>query len=274
MNFDLYWLAVAAMLGASIGSFLNVCIYRIPREMSINRPRRSFCPKCMRPIAWHDNIPVLSWLLLRGRCRRCGAPIAGRYPLVEAITGVLFALVWWKFAFPLGDALDPRVPVYWLLVSGLVVGTFIDLDYYILPDRITVGGIVAGLLISALVPSLHGETSMLRGFLAAGTGLCLGFGLLWLVAILGEAVFRKEAMGFGDVKLLGALGAFLGWPSVLFTLVGASFLGSVVGLTLILIKGRKWQSKIPFGPYLAAAALIYLFAGEAIWAWYRTRFWL
>jgi leader peptidase (prepilin peptidase) / N-methyltransferase len=263
------------LLGACIGSFLNVCIYRIPREESIIAPG-SHCPKCNRPIAWTDNIPLLSWIALRARCRHCGARISPRYVLVEALVAVLFLLVWLKFGMAPGTrpiGLVPvtawaLVPVYWTLVSGLVLGTFVDFEHMIIPDRVSLGGIVLGLGLSALLPSMHGVATMKDSVFASALGAAVGWGSLWAVAVVGQLIFRKEAMGFGDVKLLGAIGAFLGWRGVLFTIVGSSLFGSIVGLALVCTGRRAMQSRIPYGPYLALAALVWMYWGQTIWQQY------
>ncbi len=266
-----FFTALSFPLGACIGSFLNVCVYRIPRELSVVAPR-SFCPSCRQQIPWHLNIPVFTWLMLGGKCKFCKAKISPRYALIEALTGVLFLLIWLKYfptagARPLG--LDPvtmpvLVPVYWLMVSGLILGTFIDFEHMILPDRVTLGGILVGLLLSGLFPAIHGESEVMRGLLWSSLGALSGWGLLWAAAILGRFVLKKDAMGFGDVKLLGAIGAFLGTKAVLFTILGSSLVGSIVGITMVLVGKKKLQSRIPYGPYLAMAAVIWILWGQAI----------
>jgi len=258
---NLFWSAFSAIFGAVVGSFLNVCIYRIPLEQSVVRPR-SRCPKCGTPIAWYDNVPLISWLALRGRCRRCGEGISPRYALVEALTAALFAAVWSRYGW------DPRTPVYWLAVSGLVLGSFVDLDHLIIPDRVTLGGMAAGLALSAAVPPLHGAGNWMEGLSASVIGLVAGAGALGLIAELGRRAFKKEAMGLGDVKLLGAIGAFLGWRAVVFSLVVSSFAGSIVGVYLIVRKGRAWQTRIPYGPYLALAAVVWVLGGDGWWEAY------
>jgi leader peptidase (prepilin peptidase) / N-methyltransferase len=259
--------ALIFFFGACIGSFLNVCIYRIPRDESIVLPR-SHCPRCGRMIAWYDNIPILSWYLLRARCRHCGESISSRYVLVEALIAFLFTMVWLQYG------ISVYTPVYWIVVSGLVVATFVDFEHYIIPDRISIGGMLLGLLLSALYPELHAYGSLLpdvdvwSGLTQSALGIALGAGSLWFVAIIGKLIFRKDAMGLGDVKLLGAIGAFLGWRAVLFTIVVSSFAGSIVGIILIAIGNRKWQSKIPYGPYIALAAILWIYFGEALWQAY------
>jgi leader peptidase (prepilin peptidase) / N-methyltransferase len=265
--------------GACAGSFLNVCIYRIPRDMSVVRPR-SHCPGCGKMIPWYLNIPLVSFLFLRGKCAFCGVRISARDFLVELLTGVLFLLVWLKFDLegayrPLGliAMTDWRlVPVYWLMVGGLILGTFVDFEHLIIPDRVTLGGIVAGLVLSGLFPSLHGVATVKESLLRACVGAAVGWGFLWGVGALGTLIFRKPAMGFGDVKLLGAMGAFLGWQAVFFIVVVSSFFGSLVGVTLVLSGQRTMQGRIPYGPYLALAAVLWSFWGQAWWNAYFSMF--
>ena len=268
--------AISFILGTCIGSFMNVCIYRIPREMPVYRPSRSCCPACRRSIAWYHNIPLLSYLLLRGKCAYCGKGFTVRYFLVEALVGVLFLLVFLKLACgeggaPLGlvAACDWRlVPIYWLAMCGLVLGTFVDFEHLIIPDRVTLGGIVAGLVLSPLVPAMHNRETWLGGLTQAVIGAAVGWGILWTLGFVGKLVFRKEAMGFGDVKLAGAIGAFLGWRAVLFTLFISSFCGAIVGIGLVLAGRKEMGSRIPYGPYLALAAAIWILWGWSMWAVY------
>jgi leader peptidase (prepilin peptidase)/N-methyltransferase len=266
--FFLLFAFFSTLFGACVGSFLNVCIHRIPRDESVVAPR-SHCPHCNALIPWHLNIPVLSWLCLRGRCAACKGPIAFRYTLVELLTGMLFLAVFMKWAAPAAIHMQPLahpllVPVYWLVLAGLILGTFVDFEHFIIPDSVTVGGMAAGLALSALVPAMHGQTVWWRGLLDAGIGLAVGFGLLYAVGWIGTKAFKKEAMGFGDVKLMGAIGAFLGWKAVLFTIFASSLLGSAAGLLLIAFGGVKLQGRIPFGPYISAAAALWIFWGEAL----------
>lgn len=348
----------AFVLGAVVGSFLNVCIYRMPRDLSVNEPRRSFCPHCKTQIPWYQNLPLFSWLLLRGRCAQCKAPIAFRYFGVELLTGLLFWAVWrhlgpesWVLALP-----------YWILVSLLVVATFIDFDFFIIPDEITIGGTVAGVLLSLAIPVMMASDSHLEGALWSLVGAGVGFATLWTVVELGKKAFGKkriafekpesflwtrqgeeaelavgedkqpwseffsresdrmimqcteaevagrkwenaelefhynrlkigsetwqlmdldliqgslreiviprEAMGFGDVKFIAAIGAFLGWKAVFFTVLSASSIGAVVGVAAIALGRREWSAKLPFGPYLALGALLWMFAGPDLVAWY------
>jgi leader peptidase (prepilin peptidase)/N-methyltransferase len=244
------------LAGACIGSFLNVCIYRMPLGRSIVHPR-SHCAACGTLIPWYDNIPVLSWLLLRGKARCCGTVVDGRYAVVEAMTGILFVVLW--NMYPVPEAL-----VYCALTAALITASFIDLDHFIIPDEISLGGAVAGLLISALVPSLHNADSWWPGLKASLIGLVAGGGGLLAIAIIGSLLLRKEAMGMGDVKLLGMLGAFLGWKSIPFIVAVSSMTGAVIGVGLILGRTKKWGIPVPFGPFIALAALIWMLGGH-IW---------
>ncbi len=261
--------------GACVGSFLNVCIYRIPAGMSVVTPR-SHCPRCRAMIAWYDNIPLFSFLWLGARCRHCKTSITARYFGVELLTAVLFLAVWLKVGFgsgapPLGlapvNALR-LIPIYWLVVSGLVLATFVDLDHMIIPDRISLGGIVAGIGLSALVPALHGAETVWPALLRAGAGAAIGFLSLWAIAWFGRLLFKKEAMGFGDVKLMSALGAFFGGYAVFFILLMSSLVGSVIGVVLIALQRKRLRARIPFGPFLALAAVLWILWGPVWWEWY------
>ncbi len=245
MPFEYYiFLGATFILGSIIGSFLNVCIYRIPEGLSIVSPR-SRCPHCATPIRWYHNIPILSWLFLKGRCAYCGSGVSVRYPLVEALTGVLFALFFYRFA------LHPVTPVILLLVAALVVITFIDLDHQIIPDVISLPGIPIGFLCSFFVPWVSWQGSLL--------GIVLGGGSLLTIALGYELLTKKEGMGFGDVKLLAMLGAFLGWTAIFPIIFIGSLLGTLVGIPLMLIKKADGKLAVPFGPFLAAGALTHIF---------------
>ncbi|MCO5044413.1 MAG: prepilin peptidase [Kiritimatiellae bacterium] len=257
----IYFTLLAFFGGACIGSFANVCIHRIPRGESVVRPR-SRCPACGTLIAGYDNIPLVSYFLLRGRCRHCGAKISARYPLVELVMAVFFLALWNRYGF------DLRTLIYMGLTTALVVATFIDLDFMIIPDRISLGGIPAGLLASAWVPMLHGASAWQPALWSSLWGAAVGAGSLYLVSVLGRLAFKKDAMGMGDVKLLGAIGAFVGWEGVVFTILLSSLLGSIIGMGLILARGKEWQSRIPYGPYLAVAALVWILGGSAWWQLY------
>ena len=261
--FFIYFSLLVFFIGACIGSFLNVCIYRIPREESVVAPR-SHCPHCNQMIPAYDNIPLVSYLLLAGRCRTCKNVISVRYFLVELLTAVLFLLVWLQYGF------DARTPIYWMMISGLILGTFVDFEHMIIPDRVTLGGVVAGLVLSPLVPALHDVTRPLDSLIAALIGMVVGAGILWGVGFLGKLILRKEAMGMGDVKLLGGVGALLGWQAVLFVIMISALIGSCVGVALILSRSKEWRSRIPYGPYLALATVVWILWGKAWWEAYFT----
>jgi leader peptidase (prepilin peptidase) / N-methyltransferase len=246
---------MSVLFGATIGSFLNVCICRLPKEESIVTPG-SHCPQCGKPIRWYDNLPLVSFLLLRGKCRHCHGSISVQYPLVEAITALLSLLLFIRF----GPSWD--YVVYFAFTAALVVITVIDLHHQIIPDVISLPGIAVGLLASWILPSTTVVNSLL--------GLLLGGGSLFLVATVYEWLFKREGMGGGDVKLLAMIGAFLGWKAVILTVLFSSLIGSIVGIAVILWKGRDFKYAIPFGPFLSAGALIALFYGEDLIFWYLT----
>lgn len=245
--------AIAFVLGAVVGSFLNVCIYRIPEGQSIVSPP-SHCPKCGQRIRWYQNVPVVSWLILRGRCSACGVRIPIRYLLVEVLTGILFVLVFWRVG------LSWALPVFWCFVSAQVVITFIDLDHQIIPDVISLPGIVVGFACSFVVPWLAWVDSLL--------GVLLGGGLLFAVAWGYELLTKREGMGGGDIKLLAMIGAFLGWKAICPVIFFASLMGTLVGVPLMLFKKEDSRFALPFGPFLAGSALLYLFCGVEIVNWY------
>lgn len=244
------------LAGLCIGSFLNVCIWRIPRDESIVWPG-SHCPACHHALAPWDNVPLLSWLLLNGKCRHCKAPISPRYFVVELLTGALFAGLWFVHGWTL------QTPIYMFFTAALVLGTFVDFDHLILPDRVTIGGMVAGPLLSFAFPALQGQTERLPALIQSAIGLALGYGILWTVATIGRLVLKREAMGMGDVKLLGAIGACLGWQAVLFTVFVSSLSGTLLGVTLIAAGKKELQSKIPYGPHIALGAVLWMFCGPA-----------
>lgn len=356
---QLYLDFMVFVFGAVIGSFLNVCIHRMPREESIVSPP-SHCPHCHERIHWTDNIPLVSYIMLRGKCRHCRAPISPRYVLIELMAALLFLMMWLKLTpwdRPSAQAIDfLKIAIYWLVIAGLIVATFIDFEHYIIPNEITVGGVVVGLLCSMAVPSLQHTQSRGIAALWSALGILTGGLILYLIAEMGkllfgrlrvplppgstiriaegklklpdeevawtdlflresdsirfkatslkiadkeysevtvivrrdsltvngeqhplteavvveattnEIVIPREAMGFGDVKLLAAIGAFLGWQATVFAIFLSSMVGSLVGLTLIVVGKRDLQGRIPYGPYIALGAIIWLFAQDQLLA--------
>jgi leader peptidase (prepilin peptidase)/N-methyltransferase len=242
------------LLGLCIGSFLNVCIYRMGREESVVRPG-SHCPACKKPIRPKDNIPLLSYIFLKGRCRDCGVKISFRYFFIEFLTGMVFLMLYSYFG------LRPLTFVYCLFVCGLIVATFVDFDFRIIPDEISVGGVVVGILASFIFPGMHRMATHLLGLRESLLGVLVGGGILWVLGCIGDFIFKKESMGGGDVKLLAMIGAFLGWQSALLCLPLASVIGAVVG---IIAKIRTGESVIAFGPYLSMGAFISLFWADKI----------
>ena len=353
--YELFFSIVAFVLGAVVGSFLNVVIYRLPLDLSVNEPKRSFCPSCKKQIPWHQNLPLISWLFLRGKCANCGSRIAFRYFAVELVTALMFLAVWLTFEWDVAIA-------YWVFVSLLIAATFIDFEHFIIPDEITLGGVVVGVLACVVVPQLMLTDERWRALLTSLASAALGYALLWLVLEGGKLAFGKkrirldaptpftwtragedadfvvgeekglwsdnfaresdqlllecsavvidqrdlgattlrfhynrvafgneevqldtlgtitgvvrelqiprEAMGRGDLKFLAAIGAFLGWRAVLFSVFAGSLLGSIVGIVTLVIGKRVWSAKLPFGPYLAAGALVWMFFGDALIGWY------
>lgn len=353
------WVAVG-LLGLITGSFLNAVIHRLPLGISLLNPRRSYCPSCGKTIPWHENLPVASWVLLRGRCSGCALPIAIRYPLVELLTAAFYLLSWGRFGLPLA-------PLFWIFLSLLVAATFIDFDHLIIPDEITLGGTAAGILCSTLAPSLVGGFVWWEGLVLSVSGAACGYFVLWGVVELGKLAFGqrriratrgaalpleiagsngepllslgedriplaeffyresdrilasctrleidgscledgtltishaelrygeqawpldllsdampiraeateitlpREAMGFGDVKFLACIGAFLGWKGALFSLLAGSMVGALIGLLLMAMTKGRSGGRIPFGPYLAMGAALWVFAGPELLALY------
>lgn len=260
----IYLNTLVFVIGACVGSFLNVVIYRMPAGKSVVRPR-SQC-KCGKFIAWYDNIPILSWFILRGKCRDCGEKFSFRYPAIELGTALLFLGLWTVGGFPVG--------LVWIVFAGMMIpAAFIDLDTMEIPDSFSIGGFIVGLLFCALVPAIHGiiptGTFVIDGVLGVKEGLLgafVGSGLILWVALVAEAILKKEAMGFGDVKLMGAIGAFCGWQGAIFAFFG----GAVIGCLLLLICWPLMRSKseeeegnrIPFGPALAMGGVLYLLAAK------------
>jgi leader peptidase (prepilin peptidase)/N-methyltransferase len=252
------------ILGAIVGSFLNVCIVRMPKEHSIVKPA-SHCVKCKHPLAWFDNIPLISFLLLAGKCRYCKAPFSFRYFLVELLTGITFVVFYLYFG------LTPLLWPYLFMAGCFIVATFVDFEHRIIPDEISVGGMFAGFVFSFLVPSMHvsaggpsGLVFHLQGLYHSILGALIGGGAIYAMGILGDFLFKKESMGGGDVKLLAMVGAFLGWKMAILTFFVAPFFGAVFG---IIEKIRTKDSAIPYGPFLVLAALICLFKGQQLLSW-------
>jgi leader peptidase (prepilin peptidase)/N-methyltransferase len=249
----------AFVVGACIGSFLNVCVYRVPLNRSVVSPG-SHCAACGAPIPWYNNLPIVTWLVLRGRAACCGTRIDLRYWLVEIGMAFLIMSVWLKY----GETDPVEAVIYAIMISGLTAGCLIDLDHYIIPDRFTLGGCVVGFVACTIHPALMGQKTALLGFSWSLTGALVGAFTLLAVAWLGTIIFKKEAMGMGDVKLLAALCAFLGGTSVTWILPISSGIGSVLGLTLIFWQRGAWGTRIPYGPFLGLAAILWLFGGSTL----------
>ena len=241
------------VFGALVGSFLNVCIYRLPRGESIVFPG-SHCPRCNRPIIFYDNIPLFSYLLLRGKCRHCGTPISLQYPIVEGVTACFSVLMFLRF----GPSIDYFF--FFAFVSGLIVITVIDLFHQIIPDVVSLPGIGVGLVGSLVLSQISFRESLI--------GALLGGGILFLVAFGYQWLFKREGMGGGDVKLLAMIGAFLGWKAVILTIFLSSLIGSIVGVLIMILKGKNFKYAIPFGPFLSLGAILALFWGKRIVDWY------
>lgn len=339
-----FWSVVFFVFGSMVGSFLNVCIYRMPLGLSVVSPP-SHCPHCKYSIPWYLNVPLLTWSMLRGKCKSCGAPISPRYFGVELLTAIAFLGCWLSF----GHQSVWLALVYALFISGLIVATFIDFEHFIIPDEITIGGTVVGFMCSMLFPALHAEQSIKNAIVNSLIGLGVGGGIVYLIlragklmfgrqrmelpadtkiifsetavhlpdrdipydelfyrqsdvivmhartlelvdrgysdvqvrlspkrlcigdeefapetvphmeAVSTEIVLPREAMGFGDVKFMAAIGAFLGWQATVFSLMVSSMIGSLVGISLIVMGRREWSSRLPYGPYIAVAAAIWVF---------------
>jgi leader peptidase (prepilin peptidase) / N-methyltransferase len=247
------WLVIAfAWLGLAVGSFLNVCIHRLPRKASVVSPP-SACPACGYRLRWYDNIPIVSYVWLRGRCRQCRAPISLRYPIVELVTAGVFLLHYAAWGWD--PVLIPRL----VFACALIVLFAIDLEHQLLPDVITLPGIVLGLLVSTVFPP---------GLKSAFLGALLGGGVLFVIGEVWSRLRNVDAMGGGDVKMLAMVGAFLGVPGTILTFVLASYFGGLAGIALIVSRSGGLMSKLPFGTFIAVAALIASVYGEHIIAWY------
>lgn len=351
-----FWSLCFFVFGCITGSFLNVCIYRMPIGLSVVSPP-SHCPHCKYSIPFYLNVPLVTWLMLGGKCKNCRAPISSRYFIVEFLTGLAFLSCWLKFGIP-GHPWPALAiaSVFAIFLAGLIVATFIDFEHFIIPDEITLGGIVVGFIISALLPQIHDATSIGLGLWRSFLGIVVGAGVVYAILRLGkllfgrhrvqlpaaskiifgdtavhvadkeipydevfyrktdtiviraktvelidrgyenvtvrlspgsleigdeklvpdnvpvmecvseEIVLPREAMGLGDVKFMGAIGAFIGWQGAIFSLAVSSFIGATVGVILILLRKREWSSRMPYGPYIALAAVIWVFCGQKFMA--------
>lgn len=255
-TFDSGWWLIAGVLfvfGSMFGSFANVVIYRLPKGESVVRPR-SRCPKCGNMVRWFDNIPIFSWLMLRGKCRNCQNGISWRYPFVELLMGISFSAAFYFVGWN------------WFLLEvliflfGLITASFIDIDHFILPDVFTLTGIVLGLAGALLNPE--------RSFVDSFLGVFLGGGFLWAIAYFYFVIRKQEGMGGGDIKLLAWIGAVLGWKAIPFVIIASSLIGTLGGGVIMLREKQGMKTVIPFGPYLALGAVLFLFGGEGIAHWY------
>ena len=241
------------ILGLIVGSFSNVCIYRIPRNESIIYPA-SHCPKCRSNISPKDNIPLLSYILLKGRCRNCKSKISIQYPIVELLTGLIYLIIYLTYG------LSVQTLIYIILSSALIIIAFIDLNEQIVPDVISLPGIVIGFIISFFIPYIS--------FINSALGILVGGGIILIIGLAGSLIFKKEAMGGGDVKLAAMLGAFLGWRYIVISLFLGFFLGALAGIFLIISKIKSREDTVPFGPFIVLGSFITLFWGEKIISWY------
>ena len=241
------------ILGMIVGSFSNVCIYRIPRNESIIYPA-SHCPKCRSNISLKDNIPLISYILLKGRCRNCKSKISIRYPVVELLTGLIYLIIYLIYGLSIQSL------IYIILSSALIIIAFIDLNEQIVPDVISLPGIVIGFIISFFVPYIS--------FINSALGVFVGGGIILVIGLVGSVIFKKEAMGGGDVKLAAMIGAFLGWRYIIISLFLGFFLGAVAGIFLIVSKIKNKEDVVPFGPFIALGSMITLLWGEKIIFWY------
>ena len=267
VHLDYFYFTVLFVFGLVIGSFLNVCIYRMAREgMSILTPKLSFCPHCKISLKWYHNIPFFSYVFLRGKCAYCSAPISIRYPLVELLTGGLFVFAAYMRVYPFDKLNDFHSIVFFIialyLISILIIVTFIDFEFRLIPDALTIPSIILALLVSIFFPFIHGKEMFpslpvfVNGLLSSLAGIAAGGGIIYVVGLIGKLIFRKEAMGEGDIYLMAFLGGFMGWESILYAFFIACVLGSVIGIILYLVTKDHY---IAFGPFLGMAALIVFF---------------
>jgi len=249
----IYPVFVVFLFGLCIGSFMNVCIYRIPISKSIVHPR-SMCPGCGNMIKFYDNIPLLSYLLLMGKCRHCNISISLRYPMIELMSALFAVCVLLNFGFTI------EAIAYYAFISTLIVITFIDIDHQIIPDIISLPGIPIFFIASFALPGITYKDSLI--------GILVGGGSLYVIAWIYYLLTRKEGMGGGDIKLLAMIGAFIGWKGVLFTIFVSSLVGTVIGIIVMLCTRKNMKLAVPFGPFLAIGAIIYIFMGEELIYWY------
>jgi leader peptidase (prepilin peptidase)/N-methyltransferase len=280
---DWFLYAYAFLLGAVTGSFLNVCVHRLPRGFLLHTPP-SHCPFCNVPIRWYDNVPIVGYLLLGRRCRFCGIRISPRYAIVEAVTGLLFAYITHTLVAAPGGPELARLGVYVALAAALVAASFVDFEFRIIPDEISIPGMFLAPVVSLVWPHLHEwrEPIFVQflarlifaeplahphacGLVASLVGMGFGAGIIWALGIVGRVLFRKEAMGFGDVKLMGFVGAVIGWKLVVLAIVVAAFVGAAVGVVSLL-----WSrdTRLPFGPYLSIGSLVAALHHQDIAAWF------
>lgn len=255
---DIFYFVLAGVVGLCIGSFLNALIYRIPRKLPFVM-NRSMCPHCTAQLKWYHNIPLMSYIALRGKCAFCRARIAVRYPLVESVNALLYVYFYWQFGF------TSDFFVFAYLSSVLLAIFFIDLDFQIIPNLFTYSGIVLGLAVSFIPGGLSPLDALI--------GLLVGGGSLYLIAMLGDWLFKKESMGGGDIKMAAMLGTFLGWQKVLFVFIASAMIGLVVSIAMMIVSANMRKERvIPFGPFLAGAALLAILYGDRIIDFYLTTF--
>lgn len=256
------WHVMVFVLGACIGSFLNVCIWRIPRDESIVTAP-SHCPKCGHDIAWYENIPLLSWLCLNGKCSKCKSPITFRYFGVELLTAVLFYILFYKVTF---DHQPLSILIVYFGVTMLIVTTiFIDIEHFLIPDKTTYPVMLLGIAMSLVFPEIWGgSTTRLLSFVFSASGLLIGGGIMALMAIFGKMLFKVEALGWGDVKYIAAIGACLGLKACFFSVLFGSLTGALAGVGIMLFKHSNLKTAIPFGPFLATGTFIWMFYGERL----------
>lgn len=255
------WQVMSFVFGACIGSFLNVCIWRIPRgESIVSVP--SHCPKCGHDIRWHENIPLLSWLVLRGKCAKCRGGVSPRYFLVELLTGILFYLLFLKVV---SSRQPPPVLIVYYGMTMLVVATvFIDFAHGIIPDKTTYPAMLLGVVTAVAFPEIWSTASRIEAFLFSVAGLSVSAAALTLIAYAGKLIFKAEALGWGDVKYLAAVGACLGLRATFFSVLAGSLLGSLAGIALMLIRKKGLRMSIAFGPYLALGTYVWMLYGERL----------